>query len=1291
MSEVKDDSDDLSVGMKKVSFVDPVPSSPLPPASNPTTAAASATSPAPISLDKGWPDQDVVGLDLSSLTPLSPIVMHRQATINIGTIGHVAHGKSTVVKAISGVQTVRFKTELERNITIKLGYANAKIYRCDNLRCPRPGNYKSYGSAMEAAPTCDRPACGGRMVLQRHVSFVDCFGPDVMFATPTGVIANKDIVQGTALLGPDGEARIVGAIEDGTKKMYRVEFVDQSKDAGRLEQSSFTCTGGHLLCLRIDTPVDAVVWDGIKSKYFVKHFIVKNDLIASTKVWFDSREGADEYYEEADKAPVKFTMTVESYLASAATVRTKARMYRADAFEFDGDKVDLALGSATAEEVAWLIGLWLGDGDAIQPRFTLSASGDGDIKARLAALAPKLGLVAVTKEYKKRDAVWVSLSTASGPACGTVAATNVMANNKFQQLLAALGLLSNKGVPKALLDQSKEVRAAVVAGFFDADGSYGGGQFDLEQSAATHAALFVGFVRLVRSIGFVAHVSSRTVTVHGKVHKKLRVRFNGATPLPIATVAKRGGVSSRAWATSAPLKITPIGVGPYRKWSVAGSDEFVLLESFVVAHNCPGHDILMATMLNGAAVMDAAMLLIAGNEPCWPVDDTRILTDRGYLFFEDIKELEQRGEQPLFACYDSKSASLVFRPRIGRLVHYEHNGSIVDFTHTAERPRWAADSTAFGASSHAPSTMHTGGHFTLRVTPEHVVFTQHGEWQGNNQWRWSAFGREQAGAAAPTQSSTAIRMLTRAAGGGTPESDESAVERAVLAMFGVSGTAACDAFLELYGFWLGDGSLDVHNQRVIFINHKEDDVAWLRTTLLKTGLPADAWYENRQKGTGVRFAIGPWFAPFFDEYGDKHTVSTREYSDVRFVADVVPVTTPYHRAPKKSCVCLWCNVHLVNAPAGRSKHRAKCTADLRASAPSSSSAAASSAAASFSSGRPSELEDDASASHSQEGCKENAPSVCKIEAPNVASAKWFWYWLKKASRRQLRLVVAGLHRADGSFSSERGEIYTSSVRFRDELLAVLASAGYTASFSLERQAGAVSSYIGKEGAQGKRTLTPQAFAELPGDQQGQYRAVAAKSCSWRVQFSEYEAVALREADVQSCPFKGAVWCLVVDHPEHLVVVQRAHRVQDGDKWIVTKAGAAVICGQCPQPQTSEHLAAVEIMKLKHLLILQNKIDLVKEKEAASQYDEILNFIRGTVADGSPIIPISAQLKYNIEVPPCLPSLRPALAPSPSLPPSPPPSHSSPSSPSPLVCVRLYASTSARRSRCPCATSRPPLS
>lgn len=52
-----------------------------------------------------------------------------------GTIGHVAHGKSTIVKAVSGVQTVRFKNELERNITIKLGEYQKFIVQliCENM------------------------------------------------------------------------------------------------------------------------------------------------------------------------------------------------------------------------------------------------------------------------------------------------------------------------------------------------------------------------------------------------------------------------------------------------------------------------------------------------------------------------------------------------------------------------------------------------------------------------------------------------------------------------------------------------------------------------------------------------------------------------------------------------------------------------------------------------------------------------------------------------------------------------------------------------------------------------------------------------------------------------------------------------------------------------------------------------------------------------------------------------------------------------------------------------------
>jgi translation initiation factor 2 subunit 3 len=89
-----------------------------------------------------------------------------------GTIGHVAHGKSTVVKAVSGVQTVRFKNELERNITIKLGYANAKIYKCMNKDCPPPGCFQSFGSSKQDDPSCQK--CQQKMVLQRCVFVVCC-------------------------------------------------------------------------------------------------------------------------------------------------------------------------------------------------------------------------------------------------------------------------------------------------------------------------------------------------------------------------------------------------------------------------------------------------------------------------------------------------------------------------------------------------------------------------------------------------------------------------------------------------------------------------------------------------------------------------------------------------------------------------------------------------------------------------------------------------------------------------------------------------------------------------------------------------------------------------------------------------------------------------------------------------------------------------------------------------------------------------------------------------------------
>lgn len=98
--------------------------------------------------------------------------MQVQPTINIGTVGHVAHGKTTIVKCVSGINTIKHKSELERNITIKLGYANAKIYACE---CERPQKYSTNDKFCEK--------CKAEKTLVRHISFVDCPGHDVLMAT----------------------------------------------------------------------------------------------------------------------------------------------------------------------------------------------------------------------------------------------------------------------------------------------------------------------------------------------------------------------------------------------------------------------------------------------------------------------------------------------------------------------------------------------------------------------------------------------------------------------------------------------------------------------------------------------------------------------------------------------------------------------------------------------------------------------------------------------------------------------------------------------------------------------------------------------------------------------------------------------------------------------------------------------------------------------------------------------------------------------------------------------------
>ena len=122
----------------------------------------------------------------------------RQPEVNIGVVGHVDHGKTTLVQALTGIWTARHSEELKRAMTIKLGYADGDIYECEDL--PAPDRFKT-------EPNCGKP------IYKRSVSYVDAPGHEVLMAT---------MLSGAALM--DGAILVIAANEPCPQPQTREHF-----------------------------------------------------------------------------------------------------------------------------------------------------------------------------------------------------------------------------------------------------------------------------------------------------------------------------------------------------------------------------------------------------------------------------------------------------------------------------------------------------------------------------------------------------------------------------------------------------------------------------------------------------------------------------------------------------------------------------------------------------------------------------------------------------------------------------------------------------------------------------------------------------------------------------------------------------------------------------------------------------------------------------------------------------------------------------------------------------------
>ncbi len=171
---------------------------------------------------------------------------------------------------------------------------------------------------------------------------------------------------------------------------------------------------------------------------------------------------------------------------------------------------------------------------------------------------------------------------------------------------------------------------------------------------------------------------------------------------------------------------------------------------------------------------------------------------------------------------------------------------------------------------------------------------------------------------------------------------------------------------------------------------------------------------------------------------------------------------------------------------------------------------------------------------------------------------------------------------------------------------------------------------------GKTTLTQR----LTGKWTDEHSEELKRGISIKLGYADaafYKCPTCKEPDcyctTEKCPSCGGKAELLrvvsfVDAPGHetlMAIMLSGAAIMDGAVLVIAANE------QCPQPQTREHLTALDIAGIKNIVIVQNKIDLVSEKNAIKNYEQIVKFVKGTCAEGAPIIPVSAHHDTNIGI------------------------------------------------------------
>ena len=598
---------------------------------------------------------------------------------------------------------------------------------------------------------------------------------------------------------------------------------------------------------------------------------------------------------------------------------------------------------------------------------------------------------------------------------------------------------------------------------------------------------------------------------------------------------------------------------------------------------------------------------------CFPESDTRILTDCGMLFLDQIEARLARGDRVQYACFERDEAAaadglssrdkaprgrIVYRD--GKLKIYSDPAELVVFGSPSERKRWGAERGQF---SHGRATDDDEGdsgaserhvdserveecleddtadddsdasscHVSLRVTRRHQMFVQHGQWcrQSNKH-------------------NDLVLRSTRSflAGRSQPLRNEPPSLIDAASLLSHCSCLDNDCVHHRRGFRMlacADGG------RI----PSAEESAWLREHVQGALKLTDEQMPSFLEFLGFWLSNGAVGRIHSPRGGGDIAVSCSHVKEekVSFLEQCVAQLglTPseyilYDQPLKRSsqpeqlithlCITAPRWVELFDRDFGL-KHKTA----LHLSRCRSMSTLQSTVSTVLDEPVEDELreetvsEDDSDDDQSLKNEERNVSIESGALDQSDHTTTWLPSWtLMKLTPAQLSLVIRGLWRANGELSQRTPRIFTSDAVFRDQLVQALLHCGASPVATLCRKRGAIIGYQRHDSNADATVYSDQDVKKLSESEQAQYRSIRATSDLWSVACSTLASSAGKRrcwpsmrnhSDVSTQPFNkqtdGRIWCVEVDSPEHAIIIaQRAQR----HNGRVIKQSRPITVGNC---------------------------------------------------------------------------------------------------------------------------------